>query len=87
MGWNWGESEMRSETASAEKLERGWTRTHAIRPGRPDESYLLYRMDSVDPGIAMPELGRGTIDAEGLALIRAWIAAMPDASPPTGAVP
>jgi uncharacterized repeat protein (TIGR03806 family) len=44
-----------------------------IAPGDPDASILYYRMNSVDPGVMMPEIGRSVIDAEGLALIRAYI--------------
>ncbi|UZK65479.1 SO2930 family diheme c-type cytochrome [Sphingomonas sp. M1-B02] len=56
-------------------------RDFAIAPGSPDDSILIYRMESVDPGIAMPELGRATVHAEGVKLLRDWIAAMPkDAS-------
>lgn len=49
-----------------------------IAPGKPDESIIVYRMNSVDPGIAMPELGRTMIHEEGLALIREWIGSMDD---------
>jgi uncharacterized repeat protein (TIGR03806 family) len=49
----------------------------AIQPGDPDASILIYRMESTDPGIAMPELGRATVHAEGVALLRRWIDAMP----------
>lgn len=52
-------------------------RDFAIAPGDPDASILIYRMESTDPGIAMPELGRATVHAEGVALLREWIAAMP----------
>ena len=31
---------------------------YSIVPGNPDESILLYRMQSLDPGIMMPESGR-----------------------------
>jgi uncharacterized repeat protein (TIGR03806 family) len=48
-----------------------------IVPGKPGESILPYRLGSTDPGAQMPELGRSTQHAEGLALIDAWIAAMP----------
>jgi uncharacterized repeat protein (TIGR03806 family) len=48
----------------------------SIVPGHPEESILLYRMDSDDPGIMMPELGRTVIHTEGVELIREWIAAM-----------
>ena len=48
-----------------------------ITPGQPDQSILIKRMESTDPGIAMPELGRSTVHKEGAALIRDWIANMP----------
>lgn len=56
-------------------------RDFAIAPGDPGASILIYRMESVDPGIAMPELGRATVHAEGVKLLRQWIAAMPKAAP------
>lgn len=46
-----------------------------IVPGRPDDSILVYRMDSLDPGAMMPEVGRSTVHKEGVALVRDWIAA------------
>ncbi|MDZ4775478.1 MAG: SO2930 family diheme c-type cytochrome [Alphaproteobacteria bacterium] len=48
----------------------------AIDPGRPERSILLHRMESTDPGVMMPELGRSTIDAEGVELVRKWISEM-----------
>ena len=47
-----------------------------IVPGKPDESILLYRMTSSEPGVMMPEMGRTTTHTEGVDLIRAWIASM-----------
>ena len=47
-----------------------------VVPGDPDASILLSRMVSLDPGAMMPELGRSLVDAEGAALIRAWIAGL-----------
>jgi uncharacterized repeat protein (TIGR03806 family) len=47
-----------------------------ITPGRPDESWLLKRMSTVDPILRMPEVGRHLVDDEGVALVRAWIAGM-----------
>jgi uncharacterized repeat protein (TIGR03806 family) len=47
-----------------------------ILPGQPDQSILLHRMASTEPGIAMPELGRTLAHDEGVALIRAYIAEM-----------
>jgi hypothetical protein len=52
-------------------------RAFAIAPGKPDESYLLYRMRSVEAGIAMPEVGRSLDHAEATRLIAEWIAQMP----------
>ncbi len=51
-------------------------RSHDIVPGQPDQSILYYRMDSNDPGIMMPEVGRKVLDKEGLSLIHDWIATM-----------
>ncbi|QFT77174.1 SO2930 family diheme c-type cytochrome [Erythrobacter sp. THAF29] len=48
----------------------------SIAPGDPDASILVYRMDSAEPGIAMPELGKSTVDEEGVAVVRKWIAEM-----------
>jgi len=48
----------------------------AIAPGAPDRSILLYRMNSTEPGVAMPELGRAMVHKEGVALVRAYIAGM-----------
>lgn len=45
-----------------------------IVPGDPDHSILPYRMASTEGGVAMPELGKTTVDKEGLALVRRWIA-------------
>ncbi|WP_414712739.1 SO2930 family diheme c-type cytochrome, partial [Sphingopyxis sp.] len=52
----------------------------AIAPGDPGRSFLIYRLESTDPGIAMPEVGRSTVHKEGAALLRQWIAEMPKAS-------
>ncbi len=48
-----------------------------IVPGQPDESILPYRLSSTEPGVMMPEIGRSTMHREGVALIKAWIAAQP----------
>ena len=48
----------------------------AINPGHPESSILLYRLKSVDPGIAMPELGRAMAHTEGIALLSAWVRGM-----------
>ena len=51
-------------------------RRFSIVPSRPDESILLYRIESTDPGIMMPEMGRRLAHTEGVALVRRWIQAM-----------
>jgi hypothetical protein len=52
-------------------------RHSAIVPGQPDASIMIYRVGSADPGVMMPELGRTTVHDAGVALLRAWIAALP----------
>ncbi len=47
-----------------------------IVPGQPDQSILVYRIDSTHPGVMMPELGKRLVHEEGVALVRQWIAAM-----------
>ncbi len=49
-----------------------------IVPGKPEQSILLYRLESLDPGVAMPELGRASVHKEGADLLRQWIAEMPE---------
>lgn len=44
-----------------------------IVPGEPNKSILVYRMKTNDLSIAMPEIGREQVHAEGLALIEEWI--------------
>jgi uncharacterized repeat protein (TIGR03806 family) len=41
--------------------------------GKPDESILVHRLDSVEAKVMMPEIGRTTIHREGVELIRAWV--------------
>ena len=49
----------------------------SIMPGQPDASILIFRVGETDPGIMMPELGRSTVHAEGLALLRRWVESLP----------
>jgi len=44
-----------------------------VIPGDAGHSILLYRMNSAEPGTAMPELARTVIHKEGVKLIREWI--------------
>lgn len=48
----------------------------SIEPGSPQESILVHRMASTETGVAMPELGRSTVDEEAMAIIRQWIREM-----------
>jgi uncharacterized repeat protein (TIGR03806 family) len=48
-------------------------RDYDIVKGNPDKSILIYRMESTDPGIMMPEVGRKTTHKEGVELVRSWI--------------
>ena len=49
-----------------------------IVPGDPAASILYYRMNSTEPGVIMPELGRTMIHSEGVELIKAWIESLGD---------
>ncbi|MEO4000722.1 SO2930 family diheme c-type cytochrome [Mesorhizobium sp. CAU 1732] len=44
-----------------------------IKPGDPDGSILNYRVESIEPGIMMPELGRALPDDAAATLLRAWV--------------
>ena len=48
-------------------------RLYDVLPGDADASIIAFRMDSDDPAVMMPELGRAVVHKEGLALIRQWI--------------
>ena len=52
-------------------------RDYDIVPGKPNESILLYRIQSDDPSIRMPNVGRTMVPVEAAQLIEEWIAAMP----------
>lgn len=47
-----------------------------VLPGDPEHSILYYRMASLEGGISMPELGRSSIDPDGLAVVTRWIGEM-----------
>jgi uncharacterized repeat protein (TIGR03806 family) len=47
-----------------------------IVPGKPEASILFYRINSDDPGVMMPELGKTLIHEEGVTLIKEWIREM-----------
>lgn len=51
-------------------------RPYDIVKGQPEESILLYRMQTTDPGEMMPEVGRKLQHEEGVALIEEWISKM-----------
>ena len=48
----------------------------SIEPGAPERSIMVHRMGSAEPGIAMPEIGKSTVDKDGVAMVRRWIAEM-----------
>ena len=49
---------------------------YAVVPGDADASITAYRMNSNEPDVRMPEIGRSLIHDEGVALIREWINSM-----------
>ena len=48
-------------------------RLFSIVPGAPEESILMYRIRSDDPGVMMPEIGRTIVDADAVQLVEQWI--------------
>ncbi|WP_266368978.1 SO2930 family diheme c-type cytochrome [Tellurirhabdus rosea] len=44
-----------------------------IVAGHPEKSILVYRLESVDPGIRMPELSRQLVHEESVELVKEWI--------------
>jgi uncharacterized repeat protein (TIGR03806 family) len=47
-----------------------------IEPKKPNESILVYRMLSTNPGEMMPELSRRLVHTEGVELVKDWIKQM-----------
>ena len=54
---------------------------YGIVPGHPLSSILQFRIESTDPGIMMPELGRKVVHTEGVELVRQWISEMKPVTP------
>lgn len=52
-----------------------------IVPGKPENSILMHRIKSLDPGEMMPEVGRKLQHKEGIALVEQWIREMDAPSP------
>lgn len=47
-----------------------------IVPGKPENSIMMHRIKSLDPGEMMPEVGRKLRHKEGIALVEEWIREM-----------
>ena len=47
-----------------------------IVPGAPEQSILLYRLESTAPKAMMPQIGRAVVHEEGVALLREWITSL-----------
>ena len=72
-------SALRREILAADPEDRPTMRDrlHDIEPGNAAASIFEFRMDSADPAIMMPEVGRSVVHREGVQLIRDWINAQP----------
>lgn len=53
--------------------------SYTIVPGKPEKSIMVFRMESADPGIMMPELSRKLVHKEGVQLVKDWIRSMDSA--------
>ncbi len=51
--------------------------TYDIEPGDPDQSILVFRMESVVPSVQMPELAKVIVHDAGNALVRDWVTGLP----------
>jgi hypothetical protein len=51
-------------------------RRYDLVPGHPDDSILVYRLESTAPKIMMPQIGRAVVHTEGVALLREWVTAL-----------
>lgn len=47
-----------------------------IEPGHPENSILIHRIESTEPGVMMPPLPKRMIHDEGIALLKEWILEM-----------
>ena len=50
--------------------------TYDIVPGKPQQSLLVHRMEATSGQAMMPRVGRSLVDAEGVALVKAWISSL-----------
>lgn len=48
-----------------------------IVPGNAAQSILVYRQQSNDPAVRMPELGRSSVHTQGVDLVTSWINSLP----------
>lgn len=55
-------------------------KTIDIDPGKPDNSILVYRIESLNPEVMMPEIGRTMVHTEGVKLIREWVSSLKPAT-------
>ena len=56
-------------------------RKYDIVPGKPDESILIYRLESHEPSVMMPSVGRQLVHTEAVALLREWVQGIQDPKP------
>ncbi len=47
--------------------------SYALVPGDPENSIMIYRLNSLELDVSMPELGRSVIHEEGLQLLTDWV--------------
>lgn len=72
----WGETDMTALGVNKRPVAAGrgaGDLEFDIAPGEPSRSILLRRVESAEPGIMMPELGRSLTDPEAVALLGRWI--------------
>lgn len=56
-------------------------RDYDIVPGKPDDSIIMFRIETEEPAARMPSLARNLVHEEGVQLIHDWIKSMSPKSP------
>ena len=75
----WGENEPTALGINKRPVAAGrgsGGRLFDIKPGDPDGSIINFRVESTEPGVMMPELGRVRKDPEAAQLLRDWVTSL-----------
>ena len=66
--------DLRLDTAA--DFSKGGDSGAVVVPGKPEDSILVYRLESTKPSIMMPNIAKNTVPNSAVSLIRQWIREM-----------